>query len=86
MGKKYLFIKGISRIPDFCNKRSLQTVSHDFRVQVKDAAKVEHNQINNISPLLSLTNLEKIYLGSNPLSQAQVDELKAALPNCEVYF
>ncbi len=43
------------------------------------------NQITDLSPLAGLTNLTELVLSGNE-SEIQVDELQAALPNCEIYF
>ena len=43
-----------------------------------------HNQITDISPLVSLTNLTVLYYGDNPISQTQIQQLNAQLPNCYI--
>ena len=47
---------------------------------------LDYNQISDISPLAGLTNLEYLYLWNNPLTQAQIDNLQRALPDCEIFF
>ena len=42
------------------------------------------NEISDVTPLASLTNLSVLFLGGNPISQKQVDELQKALPNCTI--
>jgi len=46
--------------------------------------RLHRNQITDITPLLGLRNLTLMYLGGNPLTLQTVDELRAALPNCEI--
>jgi len=47
---------------------------------------LEGNNISDIGALKGLKNLETLFLSGNPLTQAQINELSAALPNCEIYF
>ena len=47
---------------------------------------LETNKISDISSLKSMTNLNRLWLNKNPLTQAQIDDLKEALPNCKVIF
>ena len=47
---------------------------------------LERNSISDISVLENLNQLENLYLWGNPLTESQVDTLRAALPNCEIYF
>lgn len=47
---------------------------------------LSNNQISDINVLKSLTNLTHLWLTNNPLNVAQIVELQAALPNCEIYF
>ena len=42
------------------------------------------NQISDVSPLKNLTSLTKLDLRWNEISEAQIAELRAALPNCEI--
>lgn len=44
------------------------------------------NPISDITPLKSLTGIAEISLEGAPLTQAQVDELQAALPDCQIDF
>jgi Leucine-rich repeat (LRR) protein len=44
-----------------------------------------HNtQISDISALTGLTNLTELWLPSELLTQQQIDDLRQALPNCNV--
>ena len=47
---------------------------------------ISGNSISSLSPIKPLTNLRRLNISGNPLSQEQVDELRAALPNCEIIF
>jgi Leucine-rich repeat (LRR) protein len=47
---------------------------------------LDDNLIKDITALKGLTNLESLHLSGNPLTQAQISELRAALPNCDIYF
>lgn len=44
------------------------------------------NQISDISPLLGMTNLKAIVLYGNPIPDEQIEKLKKALPDCEIFF
>jgi hypothetical protein len=47
---------------------------------------LSYNPISDISVLKELTNLKSLRLYDNPyISKEQIDELKAALPNCQVF-
>ena len=47
---------------------------------------LRQNKISDISPLKELTKLFSLHLSGNPLSQSQIEELQAALPNCQIIF
>jgi hypothetical protein len=47
---------------------------------------LDDNQITDIMPLAALTNLEMLWLSGNPITQAQVDELQAAMPETNITF
>jgi hypothetical protein len=47
---------------------------------------LESNNITDISPLSKLSNLTYLNLRGNPLTQREVDELQAALPDCSIGF
>ena len=44
------------------------------------------NQISSLRPLLQMTQLKKLDLRGNPLTEDQVEELRRALPDCEILF
>ncbi|OOS22994.1 leucine-rich repeat domain-containing protein [Moraxella pluranimalium] len=44
------------------------------------------NQITNVTSLAGLTKLTDLVLNDNPISQWQIDQLSALLPNCTIYF
>jgi hypothetical protein len=50
------------------------------------ARKGMRNQISDINPLVGLTNLTELSLNGNQISEAQIEELRAALPNCEIPY
>jgi Leucine-rich repeat (LRR) protein len=45
-----------------------------------------NNKITDISVLKGLTNLRWLDLSGNPLTEEQIAELQAALPDCTIYF
>ena len=47
---------------------------------------LSRNQIRDVSALSGLKNLYELELHGNPISQAEVDALRQALPNCRVEF
>ena len=47
---------------------------------------ISGNNISSLSPLTKLTKLQWLNLRGNPLTEEQVAELQAALPNCEIIF
>jgi len=44
------------------------------------------NEISDISALSGLINLGYLFLRDNPLTEEQIAEIQAALPECEIYF
>lgn len=46
---------------------------------------VNNNTVNNITPLEKLNSLQQLWICYLPISQSQVDALKAKLPNCNIY-
>jgi hypothetical protein len=47
---------------------------------------LDGNQIIDISALSGLTDLTRLYLWGNPLTERQVNELRNALPKCKIIF
>ncbi len=47
---------------------------------------VSGNNISSISPIKQLTSLTWLKLSGNPLDEEQIEELRAALPECEIIF
>lgn len=43
------------------------------------------NHISDVTPLFGLGSLETLYLEGNALTPAQIDALRAALPNCAIF-
>jgi Leucine-rich repeat (LRR) protein len=47
---------------------------------------LDHNQLTDVKGLEKLTQLTLLYLENNPdLTKAQIDELKKALPKCNIF-
>ena len=44
------------------------------------------NRVDDIRPLLGLKKLERLWIPDNFLTQAQKDELEAALPDCRIVY
>ena len=44
------------------------------------------HKLRDISPLAGLTQLERLYLGGNQISEDQRAMLRKALPDCEIEF
>lgn len=44
------------------------------------------SKTTDISALQGLKKLKELKLNGNPLQQSQIDELQAALPNCDIIF
>lgn len=40
--------------------------------------------ISDLSPLMGLTSLDRLWLGDNPYDEAQLEQLRQALPNCTI--
>ena len=47
---------------------------------------LEANQITDLTPLKEMTQLKGLGLRDTPISISQLEELKAALPDCEVFY
>ena len=47
---------------------------------------VSGNNLSSVSPIKQLSSLKWLKLTGNPLTQEQIDELKTALPDCEIIF
>jgi internalin A len=47
---------------------------------------LNYNEVKDISILKKLTNLTKLVLISNPFPQSQIDNLRRALPTCDIEF
>ena len=47
---------------------------------------ISGNSISSITAIKQLPNLRRLNVSGNPLSQEQVDELRDALPDCEIIF
>ena len=47
---------------------------------------LDDTQVRDLTPLAELTNLRMLYLNKTPVSKEQVEELRKALPNCEIHW
>jgi hypothetical protein len=47
---------------------------------------LSYNQIEDISPLYGLTNLRNLKLKGNTISEAQTEEIKSVLRECQIYI
>ena len=47
---------------------------------------LSYNQLEDVSSLKNLTNLQEVKLAGNPLSQNQIEDLKNLMPNCKIRF
>ncbi len=70
----YLYKNGLTNVAGLENFTNLEILG------------LEDTQLVNIDGLMKLTNLRRLNLvDNNQLSEAQVDELRKALPNCKIY-
>lgn len=70
-------------------KLKILQLGMEVRLYMKDSSVEQYepcNCINDISPLKNLTNLLKLNLSGNPISQSEIDLLQTQLPNCEIIF
>lgn len=68
-----LFMQNITDISPLANKTHLLDLN------------LCYNDITDLSPLYTCTNLERLHISHNPhLTQAEVDKLQAALPDCVI--
>jgi len=51
-----------------------------------DYLDLDGTAVSDLTPLMGLTNLTQLYLRGTAVTQAQIDELQAALPNCRIYY
>ena len=72
----YLYLS-IWDISDFTPLASLTNLTNLYLQKTR-------NQISDITPLIGLTNLEILLIYDNKLTQAQLNDLRAALPNCDI--
>lgn len=49
-----------------------------------DMLRMHQNNVSNLSALSGLTNLRELWLFDNPVSEEQIAELQAALPDCVI--
>ena len=47
---------------------------------------LENTPLSDVTPLMQLTRLNKLYLDDTQVAQEQFDVLRGALPNCKIYW
>ena len=45
---------------------------------------LRYTVVSDLTPLTGLKNIGYLYLGGTSVSEKQIDELKMALPNCDI--
>ena len=71
------------RVLDLSDNRLIDVTALSALTAIEELD-LRRNQIGSIQPLLHLETLERVYLAGNLLSETQIEQLRAALPNCEV--
>ena len=64
----------------------LSDVSALAELKALEVLDLSGNHIELLQPLNQLTGLKKLYLTGNPLSEGQLEALRAALPDCEIVY
>lgn len=64
----------------------LSDVSALAELKALEVLDLSGNHIELLQPLNQLTGLKKLYLTGNPLSEDQLEALRAALPDCEIVY
>ena len=75
-GLKVLDLSG-NRIED------LTPISTLMSIEILD---LSGNRINSVQPLMHLSTLQELYLHGNLLTEEQVNELQASLPDCKIVW
>ena len=89
-------IENISAFQNTHSRTTLRTLDLGFN-QIQDVTPLSaltalesldlrSNQIGSVESLRRLHQLKKLNLSGNPLSAEQIEELRAALPDCEIVF
>ena len=68
------------------NKKDLSDITFLAEQTNLEILALEENQITDITPLKELSNLKELHLCDNPLNLSQIEELRQALPNCNITF
>ena len=89
-------IENLSAFQNTHSRESIRTLDLSFnRIQDLsplaalsnlESLDLRSNQISSLNPLLRMKQLKKLDLSGNPLDQTQIEELKKALPDCEILF
>ena len=64
----------------------IQDVTPLSALTALESLDLRSNQISSVESLRRLHQLKKLNLSGNPLSAEQIEELRAALPDCEIVF
>lgn len=91
----HLSYNSLTSISTLSGLTNLKTLSLDY-CALKDISALssltslvylglEGNSISDVTALKGLTSLKELYIGNNSLTYGQVQELKAALPGCQIY-
>ena len=64
----------------------IQDVTPLSALSALESLDLRNNQIGSVLSLARLKQLKKLDLSGNPLSAEQIEELRAALPDCEIVF
>ena len=67
------------------DRKQLTSVKGLEKLTQLESLHLPHNKLTNVKGLEKLTQLERLHLDYNPdLTKAQIDELKKALPKCDI--
>ncbi len=64
----------------------IQDISPLSALSSLETLDLRSNQIVSLRPLMRMTQLKKLDISGNPLQEKQVEELRRALPDCEIIF
>ncbi len=64
----------------------IQDVSPLSALTAVETLDLRGNSISSVRPLMHLTSLRRLVLTGNPLTDEQIEELRQALPGCEIEF
>ena len=64
----------------------IQDLSPLAALKALETLDLHGNQISSLEPLTRMSQLKKVDLSGNPLEAEQIEELRRALPGCEIVF